>query len=141
MSSKRRRVPAIVREIFDAKVSAADMESALKAINAMPGEDRIDITARTICLIKLFDHRRDQTDVATLISAIDFRFEALAKLSRRPEFGCWSMPRRDGSNSVAITVLEAAATEPLIELQKRPAFDADSFFKRLLVITEAEGRG
>jgi hypothetical protein len=36
----------VVEEILRAKVSAADMERALEAVNALPPEDRTDIAAR-----------------------------------------------------------------------------------------------
>jgi len=37
--------------------------------------------------------------------------------------------------------LEAAASEPLTELDGQPGVDADRFFKRLLAMTEEEGHG
>jgi hypothetical protein len=40
-----------------------------------------------------------------------------------------------------VTVLEAAATEPLIEIDGQPGFDADRFFERLLALTAEEGHG
>jgi len=39
------------------------------------------------------------------------------------------------------TVLEAAATEPLIEIDGQPGFDADRFFQRLLAMREQDGHG
>ena len=39
-------MPGVVERILTAKVSAADMERALEAINALPPEDRTDIAAR-----------------------------------------------------------------------------------------------
>jgi hypothetical protein len=42
---------------------------------------------------------------------------------------------------MAWTVLEAAATEPLIEIDGQPGFDADRFFQRLLAMREQDGHG
>ena len=127
----------IVQQILSAKVSTAEMECALEAISSLSPEDRKDIGARAVCLIRMFG----ENEVSARVAAIDWRFQALARLSTRPEFRNWSLRGCDGASKIAITVLEAAATEPLIELEDRPAFDADSFFKRLLAITEEEGHG
>jgi hypothetical protein len=127
----------IVEQILSTKVSATEMECALQAIGALPPEDRKDIGARAVCLIRMLG----ENEVSARVAAIDWRFQALARLSTRPEFRNWSLPGRDGASKITIAVLEVAATEPLIELEDRPAFDADSFFKRLLGITEEEGHG
>ncbi len=41
---------------------------------------------------------------------------------------------------VNTALIEAAATEPLIESGEQAAFDADSFFQTALRIAQAEGR-
>jgi hypothetical protein len=71
-----------VDRILRAKVSAADMERALDAINALPPEDRTDIAARVICLIELFGEPGHK-EVSGRVAAIDWRFQALAELSGR----------------------------------------------------------
>ncbi len=113
------------------------MECALEAISALPPQDRKDIGARAVCLIRMFG----ETEVSARVAAIDWRFQALARLSTRPEFRNWSLPGGDGGSKITIAVLEASAAEPLIELDDLPAFDADNFFKRLLATTEEEGHG
>lgn len=133
-------IAGIVERILDAEVSAADMARALEAINALPPEHRADIGARAMCLMGLFAHR-GPPGINLRIAAIDWRFQALARLANRPEFKNWSLPGRDGATNIAITVLEAAASEPLIEIDGRPGFDADTFFTRLLSLTEEEGHG
>ena len=127
----------IVEQILSAKVSATEMECALEAIGALPPEARKDIGARAVCLIRMLG----ENEVSARVAAIDWRFQALARLSTRPEFRNWSLPDRSGATKITIAVLEVAANEPLIELEERPAFDADSFFKRLLGITKEEGHG
>ena len=92
----------IVERILRAKVSAADMERALEAVNALLPEDRTDSAARVVCRIELFGEP-GRNEVSARGAAIDWRFQALARLSVRPEFKNWSLP---------VTVLEAAASEP-----------------------------
>ena len=130
----------VIERILRTKVAAADLERALEAINALPPEDHTDIAARVICLIELFGEP-GRHEVSLRVAAIDWRFQALAQLAGRPEFKNWSLPGRDGAGSIAVTVLEVAATEPLIEIDGQPGFDPDSFFQRLLAITEEEGHG
>jgi hypothetical protein len=105
--------------------------SARVTVNALLPEDRTDIAARVVCLIELFGEP-GRNEVSARVAAIDWRFQALARLSMRPEFKNWSLP---------VTFLEAAASEPLTELDGQPGFDADRFFKRLLAMTEEEGHG
>jgi hypothetical protein len=71
------------------------------------------------------------------ITAIQFRLEALAELSDHPKLLAWSMAS-DTEEMIFIRdeVLEAAAKEPLLEDGNRPAFDPESFFSRLLMLTE-----
>jgi hypothetical protein len=125
---------------LDVKISAGDMERALEAVNELPSEDRTDITARVVRLIELLGEP-GRNDVGARAAAINFRFQALAQRSGRREFRSWSLPNRDGSSKIATSVLAAAATEPLIEIDGQLSFDPDRFFKRLLAMTEGEGRG
>jgi len=87
----------------------------------------------------LFDEP-GRNDAGARAAAINFRFQALARISGRSEFKSWSLPNPDGSAKIATSVLAAAATEPLIEIDGQLGFDADRFFKRLLAMTEGEGR-
>jgi hypothetical protein len=116
------------------------MERALQAINALPPEDRSDIGARVVCLIELFGEP-GRHEVNSRVAAIDWRFQALARLAGRPEFKNWSLPGRDGASSMPVTILEVAASEPLIEIDGQPGFDAHRFFQRALAVTEEDGHG
>jgi hypothetical protein len=128
----------IVQRILDAKVSAPDMERAFEAVHALSPEHRADIAARLVCLIELFSEP-GRREVSARVAAIDWRCQALAQLSERPEFKNWSLPGLDGSTKIAPTVLEAAVTEPLIAVDGKPSFDADQFFNRLLTSTTEQG--
>jgi hypothetical protein len=128
----------IVRRILGAKVSAADLERALAAIDELPPEDRTDIAARVVCLIETFGEP-GRHEVSARVAAIDWRLQALARLAGRPEFR--NLPMADRSGKIAATVLQAAAIEPLIERDGEPAFNPESFLERLLAMTEEEGHG
>jgi hypothetical protein len=103
-------------------------------------EDRTDIAARVVCLIELFGEP-GQHEVSARVAAIDWRYQALARLSDRPEFKNWSLPGLDGGTKIALTILEAAVTEPLIAVDGKPSFEADRFFNRLLMSTKEQGHG
>jgi hypothetical protein len=113
---------------------------AFEAVHALPPDDRTDIAARVVCLIELFGEP-SRHELSARVAAIDWRCQALARLSGRPELKHWSLPTLDGGARIAQTVLEAAATEPLIAIDGDPAFDGDGFFKRLLTLTKEESHG
>jgi hypothetical protein len=75
------------------------------------------------------------------VAAIDWRLQALARLSTRPQFRNWSLAGPDGNAIIAWTVLKAAATEPLIEIDGQPGFDADRFFERLVAMRKEDRHG
>jgi hypothetical protein len=130
----------IVRRILGAKVSAADLERARAAIDELSPEDQTDIAARVVCLIEAFG-QPGRHEVSARVAAIDWRLQALARLSGRSEFRNWPMPGNDGFGKIAANVLEAAAIEPLIEREGEPAFDPQSFLERLMAMTEEKGHG
>jgi hypothetical protein len=130
----------IVERILEVEVSSDDMRRALQAINALPAEDRGDIAARAICLMRLFEHG-SRSELSARVAAIDWRFQALSRLAARAEFKAWSLPGAHDAVEIAPDVLEAAASEPLIEVDNQPGFDADAFFIRLLMITKGGGHG
>ena len=115
------------------------MKRAIEALNALPPEDRTDVAARVVCLIRLFGEP-GQYEVNPRVAAIDWRLQALTRLADRQEFNNWSFPGLYGA-TIATAVLEAAASEPLIEIDGHPGFDADKFFKRLLTAAEERGHG
>jgi hypothetical protein len=123
----------IIQRALDAKVSAADLERAFEALHALPPEDHTKIAARVVRLTKLFGDREDRRQVTAQVAAIDWRCMALARLYCRPEFKSWFVRDDNGVISIAPILLEAAATEPLIEIDGEPGFDADRFYHRLLL--------
>lgn len=152
MSRKLRKPKGrFVQRLFAAAVTAQDLKKAIVAVNALPPEDRKDLTARSVALLRVFLGPPGQGSLSEAaseesfadsdrITAVQFRLEALARLSGHPKFRGWSMPS-DKREMMFISdeVLEAAAKEPLLEDGNRPAFDPESFFSRLLILTEGDG--
>jgi hypothetical protein len=130
----------IIDQIGRTKVTADMLEKVVAAFAAMEPADRRDITARAVTIIRVLDEEGhlSRPDLAT---AIEFRLEALALLSNRSELKVWALPGEvPGLLHVQRVVFEAAATEPLLQKKNRPAFDPDSFFKRLTGLSDALGQ-
>jgi hypothetical protein len=129
-------------EIARTPVTADDLGRALDAISKLRARDRYKLAARARCLTILFSEDEPERDVAAFGTAIEWRLVAFYRLTGRPELEPWSLPgKRRGTTSFAPAVLKAAAEATLIFHDERPAFDPDSFFKRLLAISECIGRG
>lgn len=139
----------ITASIFSAKITTDDLVMALEVWAKMPEADRKEYDARTVALLPQIagppGQRRSDDDIqknANKLSGIMFRMEALARLAHLPQFKGWSLPAAEqGAEYVNHSVLEAAAAEPLIEVNGRPEFDPDKFFERLLYISEKAGSG
>lgn len=111
----------------------------------LPEEDRSDMAAYTIAFIKLVREEwgyqgREAQDV---LLAINFRMEALSHLmvEGHREVKGWVL---DSSEEGMVFANEelflVAAKEPLIPVNEQARFDPNSFFQRLLKITEQEGQ-
>jgi hypothetical protein len=125
------------------KVSAELLGEVVQMHTAMSPEDRPVFEARTVRIFELLKSNGVRgRRIATLAIAIDFRLTALARLQNDSPLRGWSMPSQEpGAISIAVDVLKAAAEEPLIEnAEKQAAFDAERFRRRLLAITEPDGR-
>lgn len=132
----------IVDGIRRTKVTFNILEKVVAAIAAMEPADRRDTTGRTLAIIRVLNQEGLLGKKRHLAAAIDFRLEALARLSHRPELRAWSLPGDvTGIIHVQPVVWKAVAVEPLLEEGDRPAFNADSFFRRLTALSKAAGRG
>src|SRR5262245_56528680 len=123
----------IVDRIEAIPVTLADLTIALRLYAAMPATERRDWDARGLTLINYFHepgHEPADSSVGKKVSAIEFRLEALASLDGRPELTCWMLPGGDdGDELISHVLLEAAATEPLVETDRnRMTFNPDTFF-------------
>ena len=127
------------------RVTPEHLIEANLAIAEMVPEDRRDMTARAVRIIRLLEEKnmkgRNRPDMLT---AITFRLEALARLElqKHREMGAWSRPGDETGQVFAHEDLfKAAALEPLISESERPAFEPVSFFQRLLSISKEQGHG
>jgi hypothetical protein len=92
-----------------------------------------DFEARAILLARIY---RDP-DVAM---AIEFRMEALARLMDGNNPKGWTLPPgQDGAVLTAEPVFAAAAMQPLIEVNGRPAFERAAFFNKVLELASVDG--
>jgi hypothetical protein len=117
------------------------MKRLLKVIERMPEDQRRDFTGLQIGLIAYLDEEeKDVRDRATVLTSFSFRMQALTRLCERPEYRAWSMKLGSGEPDMIHEVLvEVAASEPLIEVDERPAFEPESFFRKALEMAETTG--
>ncbi len=93
-----------------------------------------DFTGFSITAIRLHPGDIDK------VSALMFRMEALARLVDSPQLKGWTYPKAaDGATWTSEPVFAATAVEPLILNEERqPAFDPESFCRRVLELAEVE---
>jgi hypothetical protein len=109
----------------------------------MPPEDRASFEGRAVRMFGLLEDRGiSGRRMADLSVAIEFRMTALAQLVKGDGARGWTMAgNEEGLTFLHADVLKVAAKEPLIEnTERQPAFDADSFTRHLLRVSEARGR-
>ncbi len=136
-------MPSNLAKVNRTKVVPELLLDVIKAHSEVPAEDRPVLEARIFRISQLLSGRglkgRRHNDV---LLAIQFRLEALARLIEADATRGWTMPGLEsGVTSIDIDLLTAAAQEPLIEgPDGHAAFDADSFQKRVLKISETNGQ-
>jgi hypothetical protein len=142
---KRKRVAADkwVERLF-VPVEPAQLSTALRLFEQMNPDDRADLGARALELIKHFHKPGNEPknlEIGDLVSAIQFRLQAFATLHDRPEMSAWARPStEEGCDYINGALLEAAATEPIVRLDEyNITFDPNSFFKRVLAVSDLEG--
>lgn len=120
----------------------------LDHIDHMPPDQRRDSTGRGIGLIQfLKEHQlvddRQEFACAEILISFEFRMEALMRLRKRGECRAWTLSvgtDRNDPDLIHEVLIDAAAAEPLVERNNRPAFNAASFFKRVMELVETKGR-
>jgi hypothetical protein len=121
------------------------MKRMLTCLEEMPAEQRGDMTGRGIGLIRFLEENigsQETLDRASTLISFEFRMEALARLWRHPEYRAWAMKteHRGGPDLIHNVLIETAAVEPLIESNKRPAFNPVTFFRAALERADSIGR-
>lgn len=129
---------AVMEQLNEVTVSGDDLMRASDEVNeyltSLPEEDR-DFAARAACLARVFPG-----DYLT-VSAVNFRMEALARLTRHPTMRGWSLPDQDGGVPTDETVFAVAAVHPLVKIEGKWGFEPESFFRAVLAAAENEGSG
>jgi hypothetical protein len=74
-----------------------------------------------------------------LAMAINFRLMALARLMEKGGGRGWTAPGKEGCTFVHEELVQAAAEEPMIEVESQITFDPESFHRRLLALAEPHG--
>lgn len=135
----------MLKRVNKTVVSVDDMIQALEVVNGIAPEDRSVMEVRTIRLLDHFTggNRKKAMKISDKVMAIEFRFTALARLDAagHPELRAWTAPMAEkGGVYTSRPLIEAAATEPLIERDGQLVFEEKRFFQRVLEISEEEGR-
>ena len=77
---------------------------------------------------------------APIVVAVRFRLTALARLETEPAYAAWTLKEvMPGVDLLHRTLIETAATQPLIEDGGEPAFEPDAFFRAALERCEGAG--
>jgi hypothetical protein len=125
------------------KVTAELLSEVMQMHAAMAPEDRPVYEARVVRIFELLKSKGVRANrIASVAMAIDFRLTALARLERDATLRGWSLPRPEsGAVSVSINVVEAVATEPLLEdAEGQAVFDPESFRRRVLTNAQPDGQ-
>jgi hypothetical protein len=125
------------------KVSPELLIEIVQMHTAMAAEERPIFARRAFRTFELLHNKGVRgRQAAALVTAIDIRLRALARLQQDVVLRAWLIPgRKPGSVSINRDALKVAADEPLIENEQHQAvFDAGSFRRRLLAIMEPAGR-
>lgn len=125
-----------LRAALTIKVHPDLLRKALRAHAKMPPDDRRDLTAQMIMIIKIVEKQRrvKDRDRPVLNHAIHLRLEALNRLHDRPEMRGYSFEKvEDGCSYVHDDLVVAASTAPLVQRDEFTIeFDINAFFKLLL---------
>jgi hypothetical protein len=129
---------SLIEKASETPLCSELMKRMAKCIDAMPAEHRGDATARSLALAQfLWAESRDRPEVLARISTLvtfEFRMEALMRLRKGREYRAWAMTSKmpGAPDIIDGPLIEVAAAHPLVERNKRPAFDPATFFRAVL---------
>jgi hypothetical protein len=129
----------LLKRANQTKVDPKLIGEILEAVADLPVGQR-DFEGTTIEIVKrvggLGLPDRERGDLAM---AINFRLMALARLMEKGGGRGWTMPGNEGCTFVHEELVQAAAEEPMIEVDAQITFDPESFHRRLLALAEPHG--
>lgn len=122
-------------------VTVEELEMALSATNSLSKEQQMNPLLKREGIARYFkEHGRLNPHIDELVMAIDMRFAAFVDVLSRPELTAWISPDgNEGVMKLSKIVYQVIATENLFILNGRPFFDPDSFCKKLLYLSSADG--
>ncbi len=124
----------MIARINSERFAASDLLALSSEIHDLREELR-DWEGRMFVLAKRFPHRPYRA------LAADKRLEAMSALIATNTLPLGVLPQAaDGSHMVAESVFEAAAVEPLLYRGNMPFFEPESFLKRVLELSDADGK-
>lgn len=124
----------MVARLNSERFSADDLVEISDAVHDIP-EDRRDWEGRVFLLAKRFPRQHYRA------MAADYRLTAVSALIAKNILPLGVLPQApDGSHMVGESVFEAAALEPLLLRGNEPFFEPESFRRRVLELTDADGK-
>ena len=129
----------LLKQANKVKVDPEIMTDILQAVASLPAGDR-DFEGTTIEIVKrVADLDLPERERMDLGLAINFRFMAFARLMQNGGGRGWRLPGEEGCTFVHEELVQAAAEEPMIEVNEEVVFDEESFHRRLLALAEPHG--
>lgn len=130
---------SFVSQAFTQAVDADLLCDVLEAVADLPANER-DFEGSTFTIMRLLTERDLPMGKRALVAtAISFRLQALARLTTDGGGQGWVLPGEPGCDFIHEELVRCAAEEPLIEHDGEPAFDSQSFHRRLLSLAEMRG--
>lgn len=128
-----------VKKALGCAVDPELIRLVLEAVAEIPADDREadDYLFASVKLLK--DRGFADGERPIIATAIGFRLEALARLTRDGGGKGWVLPGEAGSDFIHDELVRCAAEEPLIEDGGQVAFDSESFHRRLLSLAAMHG--
>lgn len=116
------------------RFSADDLLEVSDMVHTLPPEAR-NWEGRMFLLAKQFPRQHHR------LMAIDYRLTAMSELFAKNVLPLGVLPQAaDGSHTVQTCVFEAAALEPILVRDNEPFFEPSSFLKRVLELSDADGK-
>jgi hypothetical protein len=126
-----------VQRIAQKPVPVGLLGAAAEAISGLAERDRKNPTRRVVAILSAIDaHKVPCVRRSDFSRAIQFRLQALAQLQDQLAY-----PASSKTKDIHDAFIEAAASMPLIIKDGVASFEAQSFFQRVLTISEARDAG
>lgn len=131
----------MLKQINAAPLTPELMQSAMEAIADLPAEDRRDMTARMLAVIRVLNDQLPERDGPAVGMAINFRLMALARMMSSEALPGFRLPAHaDGPDLLHEDAVRAAVEVPLRLKGEDLVFDPVEFRDHLLAIASPAGK-